>query len=286
MKISTLGSTILLLGACVSSSHAALVSTFNVIGNEPSEIQSVVDEFRNALGPNNGNAPVAGNPNGRRQINWDALPDGLADPNPFAGDFFNGNSAPRARGIEFEATGSTTGFLVSSTIASGQPAGFGFPDALPAFSGERLFSPVNGTTFDIKFFDPTDQTTQATVRGFGAVFSGLSFNDTVQMQFLNLANEIIGTNNPLGELDNRLSFSGAIFDSAEIAIVRIIGGDRFLAENGRFRGPSGDGYVLDDFIFGEPIAVDVSAPKTMAMFSLAMIAFVAFRKKTRLSAKV
>lgn len=270
----------LVLSFFASSASAALISTFEDAGLVANDIQDTVDDFRNALGPNNGNAPVNGNPLGRRQIDWDALPDAFSDPTLFPGDFFNGDSAPRARGIAFNPTGTTTGFLVSSTQASGVPVAFGFDRFLPRFSDERLFASIGGSSFDINFFDPSDQTTQATVRGFGAVFSGLDLADTVQMQFLNLADELIGSINPVGTSDFDLNFAGAIFDSAEIATVRILGGNRFLESNGRFGGGIGDGFVFDDFIFGEPIAVEVSEPSAFSLLPLCLIgALVARRRK-------
>lgn len=279
MKTLFLRTSLILLSLNSFCSNAALLETFEDIGLEASDIQDTVDAFRAALGPNNGNAPINGDPNGRRQIDWDAVPDSLSDPNLFPGDFFNGNSAPRARGIEFEATGSTTGFLLSSTEASGQPVAFGFERFLPVFSNERLFSPVGGSSFDINFFDPSDQTTQATVRGFGAVFSGLDFPDTLQIQFLNLADQIIGSLNPLANEEFDLSFAGAIFYSPEIATVRLTGGNRFLVENGQFDGGIGDGFVFDDFIFGEPISIaEVSAPQSLALLPLAFMALVGFRR--------
>lgn len=280
MNKSTLIATGFILSVWAGTSQAGLLTTFEDIGGTPVDIQDTVDDFRNALGPNNGNSPVNGDPNGRRQINWDALPDSLADPALLPGDFFNGDSAPRARGIEFEATGTTTGFLVSSTEASGVEPGFGFSSFLPAFSGERIFASVGGSTFDINFYDPSDQTTRATVRGFGAVFTGLDFADTVEMQFLNIAEEVIGSINPLGNQDFDLTFAGAIFDTPEIATVRMIGGNRFLQENGSFGGGTGDGFAFDDFIFGEPIAlVEASAPAALSLLSLGFLTIVGMRRR-------
>src|SRR3990172_5278393 len=61
----------------------------------PSAIQSTVDTFRADLGPNNGTGPgpFVG---GRREINWDAVPDAVASPNAFPGNFFSQAAAPRA----------------------------------------------------------------------------------------------------------------------------------------------------------------------------------------------
>lgn len=160
------------LAAGVPSTGAATV--FNATAADAAGLQPTVDAFRDALGELNPPAPVNA-PGGRRQINWDAAPAAIADPNPFPGDFFNGPSAPRARGIEFRATGDTTGFLLSSDPAddgAGQPAApeFGFDSGFTPFSPNRLFSPVGGTTFDVLFFDPADQTTPAGTTGLGVVF--------------------------------------------------------------------------------------------------------------------
>lgn len=273
----------IIFGLNTGLAQAGVISTFEATGNTAADIQQTVDDFRNALGPNNGNLPVNADPNGRRQINWDGIPDQFADPNLLPGDFFNGNTPGRARGIEFQATGDTTGFMVSSTQASGQPPAFGFESVFPVFSNERLFASVGGSSFDILFFDPVNQSAQATVSGFGAVFSGLQVASPVQLLFFNLADELIGSLDPIGTTSGRgLSFFGAIFDSPELAKVSVIGDTRFLNVNGDFDGPIGDGFALDDFIFGEPIPVgqvEVNAPSTMALFSLSLLAFWVMRKR-------
>ena len=51
-------------------------------GSDPASIQAAVDAFRADLGnPNNGGGPATAA--GRREINWDGVPDGASDPNPF-----------------------------------------------------------------------------------------------------------------------------------------------------------------------------------------------------------
>ena len=79
-------------------------------GDEPTvvtgagDIQAKVDEFRGLLGPDNGGAPD-GDPDGRREINWDAVPDEVAAPNALPPDFFNGTEDPTARGALLETPG-------------------------------------------------------------------------------------------------------------------------------------------------------------------------------------
>lgn len=234
---------------------------FETTGPTAGDIQGTVDNFRIALGDNNGNAPVTGDPRGRRQIDWDAAPDFIADPNAFPGDFFNAGVNPRARGIEFRTVGETTGFALSSTEASGTPVAFGEEGNFNPFSQERMFRPVGDAVFDVLFFDPTDQVTPATTRGLGVVF-----NDFVQdaytgevdgdtfMEFFGVDDELLLRRDVLAGEDGGLSFLGVVFDEPEIARVRITAGG----------GPGlydfANGVVMDDFIFGEPIAIADIAP--------------------------
>ena len=61
------------------------------------DITSAVEEYRALLGPDNGSEPVSAS-TGRREINWDGVPDSLASPNAYPPEFFNAATAPRARG--------------------------------------------------------------------------------------------------------------------------------------------------------------------------------------------
>ena len=80
---------------------------FEASGATPADIQTAVDAFRNFLGPNNG---VGGTfPTGRREINWDGVPDAFSAPNLMPANFFNSNSP---RGAVFFTLG--TGFQVSA----------------------------------------------------------------------------------------------------------------------------------------------------------------------------
>lgn len=94
-------------------------------GADAAGLQAIVDQFRTDLGgANNG---LGGSfISGRREINWDGVPDAFAEPNNFPVDFFNVNSP---RGVIFNAVEDETGaalnqFAVSSTTASGVPVRF------------------------------------------------------------------------------------------------------------------------------------------------------------------
>ena len=256
---------------------------FSGTANDVEGLTPLVEDFRNALGPNNGNAPVNAGPDGHRSINWDAAPDAVSDPEAFPGDFFNADFAPRARGIEFKETGDTTGFLLSATEASGQKPAFGFEAFLPTFSPERLFAPVGGTTFDVFFYNPANPEERATTKGLGVVFSGLDFDDTASMRYFDEYGNLLGMEYAQGNEDDDLSFLGLIFDEPIVSYVSIAGGNRFLQSNGRFGGGNGDGFAMDDFIFGEPIPAGgvaaVPVPLPAAMLGFGVIALMGLRRK-------
>jgi len=234
---------------------AQAVTVFQDAGPDAAAIQDTVDAFREALGELNPFLPENFD-GGRRQINWDAAPDAISDPNPFPGDFFNAETPGRARGIEFQETGDTEGFLLSSTEESGQQINFGFDDLFDTFSPERLFTPVGGTTFDVLFFDPANAENAATTNGLGIVFSDVDEAALTKISFFDLAGELLFEESPPA-FNNGLSFLGVLFDDPVVAKVSITSGNLPILSNGVFDSDSdgSDGVVMDDFIFGEPIPV-------------------------------
>src|SRR5438093_9319837 len=91
---------------------AAAPITFSASGSSPAGIQATVDAYRADLGPANPN--VAGSfGSGRREINWDGVPDALSAPNNLPANFFNVNSP---RGVVFATPG--TGFQVSANAVN------------------------------------------------------------------------------------------------------------------------------------------------------------------------
>src|SRR5215204_6348101 len=173
----------------LSSLALLMLSTFTfaapvvrqATGTNPAAIQTTVDQFRADLGvlnPNNGQSFTSG----RREINWDGVPDNFSAPNFMPNDFFNVNSP---RGVVFSSNSGN-----SSLLASGQQAfqvsaddinptssavRFGNIDPSYAanfqtFSAQRLFTVFDSNVVEISFFIP-GTTIPATVSGFGAVFS-------------------------------------------------------------------------------------------------------------------
>src|SRR5437867_2597681 len=224
---------------------------FEASGASPADIQAAVDDFRAFLGPLNPN--VAGSfPSGRREINWDGVPDAFSAPNNLPANFFNANSP---RGVVFFTLG--TGFQVSadSNNPTNTPVRFGnihpvYPQLFSTFSPERLFSALESNITEIIFFIP-GTTHSATVKGFGAVFTDVNDNDSTKIEYFDVIGKLLLSRNVLPGPTNRgsLSFLGVGFDTASVFLVRITSGDRIL------KVPDRDVVVMDDFIYGEPQAL-------------------------------
>src|SRR4030095_5059 len=116
------------------------------------DIQDAVDDFRAFLGALNPN--VAGSfPDGRREINWDGVPDAFADPNDFPANFFNLNSP---RGAVFFTPGTAFRVSANSVNPTYTPVRFGsisdaFPHRLRSFSPQRLFTALDSNITEVLF---------------------------------------------------------------------------------------------------------------------------------------
>ncbi len=234
----------------VSSTMFGAAITFSATGGNAAGIQTIVDAFRTALGTLNAN--VAGSfPSGRREINWDGVPDAVSAPNNLPPDFFNVNSP---RGVVFFTPG--TGFEVSATVASGTPVEFGdinatYPTIFQTFSPQRLFTAVGSKIVDVTFFVP-GSTAPATTSGFGAVFTDVDLVAETSIQFFDETNTSLGVFSvPAMAGDGNLSFLGVLFNGGErIGRVRITSGNAALGPNESL--PTTDVVVMDDFIYAEP----------------------------------
>jgi hypothetical protein len=211
-------------------------------------------EYRALLGPDNGGGPEQ-HASGRREINWDAVPDELAAPNGYPSDFFNAPDAPRARGAVLETPGDHLAVSADADNPAGAPVRFGdinpaYTDTFRAFSEERLFSPVGSNVANIYFFVPgTD--TPAAVRGFGAVYTDVDRKETAAFKFFDAEGKLLGKF-AVPKSKDGLSFLGVAFTKPIVARVQIVYGNTELGPND---GQRYDVAVMDDFIFGEPQAI-------------------------------
>lgn len=224
-------------------------------GPNPDAIRAKVDSYRELLGmPDNGGEPGS-KPSGHRSINWDGLTDAEAAPNDYAPDIFNQPGPPRARGAMLSTVGSGLFVSADSDNPSGALPRFGninpsYATIFQAYSGERLFSPVGSNIVDLTFFVPGTQQ-RATVRGFGAVYVDVDTDHTA-FEYFDKDGVSLGTfQTPV--YDNGLSFLGVVFDQPIVARVRIAYGTAALGPDDS---PTTDVAVMDDFIYGEPQAIE------------------------------
>ena len=265
----------LLCLCAIGASHAAPV-TFAASGAGAGDISMAVSDFRAALGAKNPNEPGSFG-SGRREIDWDAVPDARSAPNNLPADFFNATFSPRARGVVFATPGS--GFQVSadSSNPTSTPVRFGqidptYTTQFATFSAERLFTALGSNITDVSFFVP-GSTTPASVSAFGAVFTDVDLPGTTLLSFFAPNNDPLGTFAvPNAAGDATLSFLGVEFTTERIGRVRITAGNQALSA-----GPqTGDTVAMDDFIYSEPIAAAaVPEPATLALVAtgLALAAF-------------
>ncbi|MFN0138694.1 MAG: FG-GAP repeat domain-containing protein [Pyrinomonadaceae bacterium] len=228
-------------------------------GANPAAIQATVDQFRADLGGSN-NGVGGSFKAGRREINWDGVPDSFSAPNFFPANFFNSNSP---RGAVFSSSrtfNNSNSFIVSADASNPTATAVEFGDIDPSypanfipFSNERLFISRNNNVTTIEFFIPGTRI-PATVKGFGVVFTDVDQAGPTFMEFYREDGTVISfLSAPV--FNNGLSFVGVSFNAGErISKVEIVSGSQVLA-NGNLDGAGGDDIVaMDDFIYGEPRA--------------------------------
>jgi len=140
--------------ALVTAEFSYAVTVQQGSGANAAAIQATVDAFRADLGGSLNPNVASSFATGRREINWDGVPDNLSAPNNLPGNFFNVNSP---RGVLFSTPGS--GFQVSANAVNptNTPVRFGninaqFPGTFTVFSPQRLFTALDSNIVDVNFF--------------------------------------------------------------------------------------------------------------------------------------
>lgn len=230
----------------------AALTVFSASGPDAASIQATVDGYRAALGSLNPNVNGSFG-SGRREVNWDGVPDNFSDPNLLPGNFFNANSP---RGVEFSTPGG--GFLVSadSNNPTSTAPRFGFPVDFVPFSNQRLFTPIASVITDVSFFVP-GSANAARTNGFGVIFSDVELANLSSLELFGSGGTSLGSLFAPVSGNGGLSFLGVIdTDGSTIESVRITTGDQLLLSNGN-TGTGTDLVVMDDFIYGEPVGAAV-----------------------------
>ncbi len=235
-------------------------------GANAAAIQATVDQFRTDLGgANNG---VGGSfTTGRREINWDAVPDTFSEPNNFPPNFFNSNSP---RGAVFASIEDATGAALNQFALSADSSNptttavrFGnlnasYTGILQTFSPERLFIARNTHLMEVNFFIPGTKI-PATVKGFGVIFADVDSANGGDRSLIRVygadGSLLSAASAPVA--DGGLSFVGISFNAGErIARVVIESGNIALSAANNDGVNGYDIVAMDDFIYGEPRATE------------------------------
>jgi hypothetical protein len=229
-----------------SQSLTAAPLVYTAHANSPAGIQSAVNNYRAALGePNNGNTPGS-QAFGRREINWDGVPDSFSAPNKLPGNFFNANAT---RGAEFLSIGD--GFQVSGKNGVA-PVEFDNIRAknFQTFSPERLFTALGNNVMEVQFFVPGSKN-KAYVSGFGAVFTDVDKHNLTSIEYISPTGAVLYKGWVPASHNGGLSFLGVKFKHNEkVAKVRITTGDAALNPGNSDKWF--DIVAMDDFLYSEP----------------------------------
>lgn len=219
-------------------------------------ISPALSEFRDLLGsPNVVPGPTGGFKSGRREINWDGVPAMFTNNNSFPADFFGSFDATlgagRKRGLVYATPG--IGFSVSDNDFSF--INLKYDEQFNAFSPKRTFIAAGSNIID-NFFKVPGTNINASVQGFGVVFSGVNNASSTSMEFYN-GDRLLGSfkvPNVGNNIPGGFSFLGVYFPNEKVTRVRIYSGSAALSstQDDLTDGGGEDLVVMDDFIYSEP----------------------------------
>lgn len=216
------------------------------------DIHPKLNEFRKLLGSTLNTAPnVTG---GRREINWDGLPDSFVG-KELPNDFFNPTSAnadaSMQRGLVYASSGefriSNNNFSEVNAAASSEFA---------SFSGKKTFANISSALWEVIPKKPGFNRS-AFIRGFGIVFSDVDRDNSTSIEFFNGEKSLGKFFAPAHNATSSFSFLGVYFKDEQVTRIQV-GHDGNLAsgEKDITQGGAHDLIVLDDFLYSEPVAKD------------------------------
>ncbi|MDF1505986.1 hypothetical protein [Roseisolibacter sp. H3M3-2] len=215
------------------------------------DVAARVAEFRTLLGDPANGAAAGQQAGGRREISWDgAGANPFNNRNDFPADFFNTTAR---NGAVFTTPG--TGFRNDSTRFADVDASYAAQFA--TFSPTKVFAPVGSHVMDVHFRVAGEQT-PAAVTGFGVVFSDVDRLGPTTLEYFDRDGRSLGKVTAPARSDAAgLSLAGLRFADPIVARVRVTGGTGALGAGVRdvSAGGTHDLVVLDNFVFGEPVAL-------------------------------
>jgi hypothetical protein len=222
--------------------------TKSVVFSASGDINAKLTEFRNQLGPVNN---TLGKTSGRREINWDGVPDSL-NGKKLPANFFNPTEVGAPESLQRGAV------YASSDIAMVSAGKFSEVNSqasteFASFSGNKSFSVVNATLWPVSF-KVAGTNTDASVSAFGAVFSDVDKANTTFIEFFENNISVGRFYVPPHDNTSSFSFLGVYFPKARISDV-VIGHEGKLSDGEKdiTQGGTKDLVVLDDFIYSEPV---------------------------------
>jgi hypothetical protein len=216
------------------------------------DITAKVDNFRGLLGNVLNTTP--GQTTGRREINWDAVPDQYSTQR-LPTDFFNPVAAGSPVGLQ-------RGFIYSpDTDARISANGFSDLEAtngteFSTFSGNKSFSAVSSVLWNVEF-EVAGVREAASVKGFGAVFSDVDDPVSTSVEYFSGDRSLGVYYVPVHAAGSTLSFLGVYFPNEKVTKVRIKQGNAVVAAGVKDISVGGtkDLVVMDDFLYDEPKAL-------------------------------
>jgi len=246
MKNKFLALAVLALCLGCKKEHEENVIVISGSGN----ITARVDEFRHLLGDKLNTTPGA--VGGRREINWDGVPPNMLG-KPLPANFLNntevGAPASQQRGLTYEPgdvfSVSNNSFAEVNALAAGE---------FQAFSGTQTFTNLSSNLWGIGFQVPGEEV-QATVKGFGIVFSDVDVANNTSMEFFSDGKSIGKFYAPVQSAGSKLSFLGVYFRNQRITSIKVQHGNGLLPQGEKdiSAGGSKDLVILDDFLYDEPV---------------------------------
>ena len=190
---------------------------------------------------------------GRREINWDGVADSLLNkslPKNFFNTVGNGVPASRQRGLvygdgEFQVSANSFHHMNADAATE-----------FISFSGNKVFANTTNIDWPVGF-EVAGETTPASVKSFGMVFSDVDMERSVSLEFFD-GNKSIGKFFvPAHDADSKFSFLGVEFNNRRITKIKVHHEGR-LADGQKdiSQGGPKDLVVIDDFIYSEPVAVN------------------------------